>query len=313
MIEVDGLVKRFRAPFRGEIVAVDHLSFRVQPGEIYGLLGPNGAGKSTTLRTLATLVQPDEGRVEVAGFDVRRDPLGARSRLGWVPAESGVPHQLTPREVVRLFARIQGVDKPHVRADALLDRLGASSYADTPCGELSTGMKRRVVLARAMVHDPQVLLLDEPASGLDPMARRDLRTALQRLAATGATILVSSHILTELSEMCSSLCILNRGRLLAHGSVNEVRSQLGNTRRRLTLGLLSPASEAADWLAQQPTVGELRVESARISFEFTGDDEAQAGLLEALVRRRVRLRTFEEKRSSLEELLVDIATPPLLP
>jgi len=181
------------------------------------------------------------------------------------------------------------------------------------CRELSRGQTQRVVLAKTLLHEPRVLILDEPASGLDPMARRDLRTALQRLAATGATILISSHILSELSEMCTSLCILNRGRLLAHGSVNEVRSQLGNTRRRLTLGLLSPPSEAADWLTQQPTISELRVESARISFEFTGDDEAQAELLETLVRRRVRLRTFEEKRSSLEELLVDIATPPLLP
>ncbi len=227
MIEVDGLVKRFRAPFRGEIVAVDHLSFRVQPGEIYGLLGPNGAGKSTTLRTLATLVQPDEGRVEVAGFDVRRDPLGARSRLGWVPAESGVPHQLTPREVVRLFARIQGVDKPHVRADALLDRLGASSYADTPCGELSTGMKRRVVLARAMVHDPQVLLLDEPTDGLDVKGRREVLDLVREQAAAGKTVVVSSHIMVEVERVVQRMGVVAHGKLRAEGSLADVLRAAG--------------------------------------------------------------------------------------
>jgi ABC-2 type transport system ATP-binding protein len=233
-----------------------------------------------------------------------------------MPDLAPVPSDLKVWEFLDFYAAAYGLRDAHQRrqrADRCLETVGLSNLRNNGCRELSRGQTQRVVLAKTLLHEPRVLILDEPASGLDPMARRDLRTALQRLAATGATILISSHILSELSEMCTSLCILNRGRLLAHGSVNEVRSQLGNARRRLTLGLLSPPSEAADWLAQQPTISELRVESARISFEFTGDDEAQAELLEALVLRRVRLRTFEERRSSLEELLVDIATPPPLP
>jgi sodium transport system ATP-binding protein len=247
MIEVDGLVKRFRAPFRGEIVAVDHLSFRVHPGEIYGLLGPNGAGKSTTLRTLATLVQPDEGRVEVAGFDVRKDPLRVRSRLGWVPAESGVPHQLTPREVVRLFARIQGVDRPNLRADALLERLGAAPYADTPCGELSTGMKRRVVLARALVHDPQVLLLDEPTDGLDVKGRREVLDLVREQAAAGKTVIVSSHIMVEVERVVQRMGVVAHGKLRAEGSLADVLGAAGaDNLDDAFLQLTGEAVDAAD-------------------------------------------------------------------
>lgn len=288
----------------------------VPPGEILGIVGPNGAGKTSTFRVLATLMEPTHGDVFFDGVDIAEDPRQARRLMGYMPDLAPVPSDLKVWEFLDFYAAAYGLRDAHERrqrADRCLETVGLSNLRNNGCRELSRGQTQRVVLAKTLLHEPRVLILDEPASGLDPLARRDLRTALQSLAATGATILISSHILSELSEMCTSLCILNRGRLLAHGSVNEVRSQLGNTRRRLTLGLLSSPSEAADWLAQQPTISELRVESARISFEFTGDDEAQAELLEALIRRRVRLRTFEEKRSSLEELLVDIATPPLLP
>jgi ABC-2 type transport system ATP-binding protein len=300
----------------GDCVAVDDLTLAVPPGEILGIVGPNGAGKTSTFRVLATLMEPTHGDVLFDGVDIAENPRQARRLMGYMPDLAPVPSDLKVWEFLDFYAAAYGLrdaQQRRQRADRCLDAVGLSNLRNNGCRELSRGQTQRVVLAKTLLHEPRVLILDEPASGLDPLARRDLRTALQSLAATGATILISSHILSELSEMCTSLCILNRGRLLAHGSVNEVRSQLGNTRRRLTLGLLSSPSEAADWLAQQPTISELRVESARISFEFTGDDEAQAELLETLVRRRVRLRTFEEKRSSLEELLVEIATPPLLP
>lgn len=300
----------------GDFVAVDNLTLAVPQGEILGIVGPNGAGKTSTFRVLATLMEPTHGDVFFDGVDIAEDPRQARRLMGYMPDLAPVPSDLKVWEFLDFYAAAYGLrhaQQRRQRADRCLESVGLSNLRNNGCRELSRGQTQRVVLAKTLLHEPRVLILDEPASGLDPLARRDLRTALQSLAATGATILISSHILSELSEMCTSLCILNRGRLLAHGSVNEVRSQLGNTRRRLTLGLLSPPSDAADWLAQQPTISELRIESARISFEFTGDDEAQAELLEALVRRRVRLRTFEEKRSSLEELLVDIATPPLLP
>lgn len=227
MIEVRDLVKRFRAPLRGTVTAVAGLSFSVRPGEVYALLGPNGAGKTTTIRMLATLLRPDEGQVLVDGVDARREPLRARARLAYVPAEAGVPPQLTPREVVRLFAAIQGVDHPRERADALLERLGAASYADTPCSELSTGMKRRVVLARALVHGPQVLLLDEPTDGLDVLGRRDVLALVREQAAAGRTVVVSSHIMVEVERVADRIGVVAHGRLAAEGTLAELLARSG--------------------------------------------------------------------------------------
>ncbi|MCB9663025.1 MAG: ABC transporter ATP-binding protein [Alphaproteobacteria bacterium] len=222
MIDVQDLVKRYRTPFRGTITAVDHLSFKVEPGEVYGLLGPNGAGKTTTLRVLSTLVRPDEGTIRVDGVDVRRHPLEARGHLAYVPAEAGLPPQLSPREVVTLFGAIQGVADPGKRALALLERLDATRYLDTPCGELSTGMKRRVVLARALVHEPQVLLLDEPTDGLDVLGRRDVLALVREQAAAGRTVVVSSHIMVEVERVVTRLGVVARGRLVAEGTLPEV-------------------------------------------------------------------------------------------
>lgn len=229
MLEVTDLFKHYNSPDRGRFNAVDGLSFRVAPGEVYGLLGPNGAGKTTTLRMLATLIRPDGGQVRVAGADLRTDPLGVRERLAYVPAEAGLPEKLSPRECVRLFARIQGVANPEQTADRLLDELGASPYRDTPCGGLSTGMKRRVVLARALVHDPMVLLLDEPTDGLDVPGRRDVLQHVRRLAAAGKAVVISSHIMGEVERIVQRLGVVARGKLVAEGTLPEVLAQAGQT------------------------------------------------------------------------------------
>ena len=227
MIDVQQLVKSFKAPFRGTVHAVDHLSFHVEPGEVYGLLGNNGAGKTTTLRTLATLVRPDSGTVLVDGVDVLADPLGARERLAYVPAEAGLPPQLSAREVVRLYGRIQGVTQAGERAEALLESLDAARYADTPCGELSTGMKRRVVLARALIHEPQVLLLDEPTDGLDVVGRRDVLQLVRDQAAAGRTVVVSSHIMVEVERVATRIGIVAAGQLVAEGTLDEIKARAG--------------------------------------------------------------------------------------
>jgi len=222
MLRVTDLHKRFRDPSRGEVVAVAGLSFSVEPGEVYGLLGPNGAGKTTTLRILATLVQPDTGQVVLGGVDRQADPLEVRRHMAYVPAEAGLPDRLSPREVVRLFARVQGVGRPRRTADQLLDRLGADGYADTPCGDLSTGMKRRVVLARALVHEPEVLLLDEPTDGLDVPGRREVLDLVREQAAAGRAVVISSHILAEVQRVADRVGVLNLGRLIAEGSVDDL-------------------------------------------------------------------------------------------
>lgn len=227
MLRVSELSKSFKTRRRGVFKAVDGLSFEVAAGEVYGLLGPNGAGKTTTLRILATLVDPDAGRVEVAGIDRVAEPLRTREVLAYVPAEAGLPARLSGREVVRLFASIQGVARPKQRAEELLERMGASEYADTPCGELSTGMKRRVVLARALVHDPKVLLLDEPTDGLDVPGRREVLDLVRDLASSGRAVVLSSHIMGEVERVVHRIGLVSGGRLRAEGTVPEVLAQAG--------------------------------------------------------------------------------------
>jgi ABC-type multidrug transport system ATPase subunit len=227
MIVVRDLVKRYKTPGRGELTAVDHLSFTVAKGEVYGLLGPNGAGKTTTLRALATLVEPDEGVIEIAGVDRIKSPLEAREMLAYVPAEGGLPKRLTAREVVRLFARIQGTPSPDEAADQLLDRMGATPYADTACGELSTGMKRRVVLARALVHAPAAMFLDEPTDGLDVPGRRDVLALIRAEAEAGRAVILSSHIMGEVERVVDRIGVMAKGRLVCEGTLEEVLAAAG--------------------------------------------------------------------------------------
>jgi sodium transport system ATP-binding protein len=243
MVVVTNLTKRFRSPSRGTFVAVDRLSLTVEAGEIYGLLGPNGAGKTTTLRMLATLVEPDEGQIVIDGVDRRRYPLQTREKLAYVAAEAGLPERLTPREVVRLFARIQGVRDADRAADQLLERMGAAPYVETPCGDLSTGMKRRVVLARALVHEPTVLLLDEPTDGLDVPGRRDVLALIREQAERGRAVVLSSHIMGEVEQVVDRVGVVSGGRLVAEGTVEQVLQQVGA--RRLDEAFLKLVEPAA--------------------------------------------------------------------
>ncbi|MCB9674143.1 MAG: ABC transporter ATP-binding protein [Alphaproteobacteria bacterium] len=221
-IEVRELTKHFEAPGRGRFKAVDRVTFTVSDGEVYGLLGPNGAGKTTTLRMLATLLAPDDGDAFLAGVSLKSDPLGVRRKLAYVPAEAGLPERLSGREVVRLFARIQGVARPVETAERLLGAMGALPFADRPCGELSTGMKRRVVLARALVHEPSVLLLDEPTDGLDVPGRREVLTLVREQAKAGRAVILSSHIMGEVERVVDRIGVVSHGTLVAEGTLPEV-------------------------------------------------------------------------------------------
>jgi sodium transport system ATP-binding protein len=226
-----GLRKAFaRADGSGPLVAVDGLSFTVGAGEVCGLLGPNGAGKTTTLRMAATLLPPDAGELWVDGVDARAAPLEARRRLGYVPAEAGLPPRLSPREVVSLFAELHGIAAPGRRAVALLEELGAGAWLDRACGTLSTGMKRRVVLARALVHEPAVLLLDEPTDGLDVGGRREVLAMLRRRAVeSGCAVLLSSHIMSEVASVADTYVVMARGCRQATGSREELLAATGCT------------------------------------------------------------------------------------
>ncbi len=223
MIEVDRLVKRFYTP--QEVVAVDRVSFRCEPGQVFGLLGPNGAGKTTTLRMLVTLLTPDEGSVRLAGHDVTTDPARARAAVGYLATTTGLYGRLTPRELLRYFGRLQGVEAPDERAEALLERFDIGSFADRPCERLSTGMKQKVSIARALVHEPPILILDEPTNGLDVLVAQTLLAFIEEARDEGRCVLFSTHIMSEAERLCDRIAILHAGRILANGTLEELREQ----------------------------------------------------------------------------------------
>ena len=224
MIEVRDLVKEYRAGGGKTVRAVDGVSFHVADGEMVGLLGGNGAGKTTTMRIVATLLAPTSGMARVAGYDVRTDPIGVRRSVGYVSATTGVPDRLSPREVLDSFGRLHGIDRRLLadRIASLTASLDLVGFLDRPCGRLSSGQRQRVSLARALVHDPPALVLDEPTSTLDVVGARDLFAMLQSLRAEGRTILVSTHRLHEIEHRCDRFVIIDAGRIVAAGSRAEL-------------------------------------------------------------------------------------------
>jgi sodium transport system ATP-binding protein len=223
VIRVDRLTKAFVGPDHVPVKAVDAVSFGASPGEIVGLLGPNGAGKTTTLRMLATLVSADAGTAEVCGHDIRTDPVGVRRSIGYLSASTGLYGRLTAREMLTYIARLQGVVDVRARVDALLERFDIARFANVPCDRLSTGMKQKVSIARALVHAPPVLVLDEPTAGLDVLVTEELMRFLIDAKAHGTCVIYSTHVLAEVERLCDRAVVIHRGRVLADGTLAAVR------------------------------------------------------------------------------------------
>jgi len=295
----------------GEFIAVDDLRLEVPRGEVFGLVGPNGAGKTSTFKVLATLMEPTYGEVWLDGVDVLENVEEARRIVGYMPDLAPVPRDLKVGEFLEFHAAAYGVSSTRrgrrERVTECLVEVALEDQAESWCHRLSRGQTQRVVLAKTLLHRPRVMILDEPASGLDPLARRDLRNALRRLASAGTTVFVSSHILSELAEMCTSLCVMNRGRLLAAGTAEEVRQVLGKGRRELKIGFLTRRDEALRWLEARSGVETVSAVDDALVLGFSGSDDEQADLMEDLIREGFRMRCFEEKRSSFEEILVGVA------
>ncbi len=225
MIEVRGLVKRFGGP--PPVTAVDGLDFEASRGQVLGLLGPNGAGKTTTLRMLTTLLTPDEGTIRVDGLDTRVAPEQVRSRIGFLSGTTKLYRRLTVREVLRYFARLQGVADPKGRVEELVERFGLGEYASVRCERLSTGNTQRVSIARSVVHDPPVLVLDEPTAGLDVIAAQTLLEFVEDAREHGRCVIYSTHILREAERLCDRIVILKDGRGQAVGSPGELVAATG--------------------------------------------------------------------------------------
>lgn len=232
MVEVERLTKLFPTTTGGEKRAVDGISFRVERGEIYGLLGPNGAGKTTTLRMLGGLIAPSDGVARLNGFDVRERPDDVKRSVGYLTASTGLYQRLSPRELLHFFGELHGMDRAEIerRVGELIEWLDMKSFADLRCGGLSTGQKQRTSIARALVADPPILILDEPTLGLDVMTNRIILDFIRAEGARGKTILLSTHYLDEAETICHRFGLIYDGRLMAEGDLEELRAASGKTR-----------------------------------------------------------------------------------
>jgi ABC-2 type transport system ATP-binding protein len=289
------------------LCAVRDLSLTVDPGEVCGLIGPNGAGKTTTMRTLLGLIEPTYGQVEIMGIDVHEHPEEVNRLVGFMPDFPPVYEDLLVWEFLDLFAasyRLHRASRPEL-VDRYLGIVGLSEKRNAPVVELSRGMRQRVMLAKTLIPEPQVLLLDEPASGVDPQGRIDLKNILKRLSAEGRTILISSHILAEMNEFCTSVAIMEQGRLVVSGRIDEVNARImGDS--SLSVEVLGDTETFARLVAEDERAGPVERKGHAFEFRYRGDAEAASELLARLVGSGVRVASFARRRDNLEELFLKV-------
>jgi ABC-2 type transport system ATP-binding protein len=303
MIEVIHFTKHY-----GDFIAVDDLSFTIGQGEIFGFIGPNGAGKSTTIRFLATLLRPTAGEGRVAGHSVTAEPMAVRRVIGFMPDDFGVYDGMKVWEFLDFFAVAYEIPRSYRKKiiGEVLDLLDLTHKRDDYVNGLSKGMKQRLCLAKTLVHDPPVLILDEPASGLDPRARLEMKALLNELRQMGKTILISSHILSELSDFCTSIGIIERGKLLAAGSIRDIQQQI-RSHRVIKVRVLDESSEkAAELLRQDSSIRLVEAYDHTLSAEFEGQDPDMARLLDRLVQSGIVVQSFSEEPLSLEDVFMMI-------
>ena len=313
IVRTEGLVKHYDGT-----IAVAGIDLEIERGEIFGLVGPNGAGKTTTLRILATLLRPSAGLAEIDGWSVTRNPDEVRRVLGFMPDAFGVYDDMKVWEYLDFFARCYGLPAAARRRiiGDLLELVDLGDKRDHYVQTLSRGMQQRLCLAHALVHDPQVLLLDEPASGLDPRARVELRELLRELRSMGKTIVISSHILPELEELCTSVAIVDRGLVLAQGRVSDIERRLrfGAVIRVRLLLEGAELADARDRLAADPDVASASIlADGTIELGFRGDDAASARLLSHIVATGLPVVSFARAASDLEELFLQVTARDLEP
>lgn len=305
MIEFRRLYRYF-----GTTKAVNNVNFSVNRGQVFGFIGPNGAGKTTSMRILSTLELPNYGDAFVDGFSAVNDPDRVRRRLGFMPDNYGVYPNVNVKEYLDFFARsygLRGTERQtamsRVMSFTQLDKL-----AEKPITGLSKGMKQRLCLGRTIIHDPAVLVMDEPAAGLDPRARIELREMIRALAADGKTILVSSHILTELAEMCDIVGIIEQGNMLAVGTVDQILQKRHGPERRswLRVRVLDAADALVNWLKEKKHITEMTVDKNTVAFTFLGEETEEADLLKDAIIAGHRVISFASQNKSLEEVFLQV-------
>jgi ABC-2 type transport system ATP-binding protein len=306
IIELRELTKLY-----GDLRAVDNLTLDIAEGAIFGFIGPNGAGKTTTMRILTTLLRPTSGEARIAGHSVTAEPRAVRRLIGYMPDFFGVYEDMKVWEYLDFFAAcydIPAATRPGM-IDDLLALVDLGHKREEYVESLSRGMKQRLCLARTLTHDPQVLILDEPASGLDPRARIEMRELLRELQKMGKTIFFSSHILSEVADICTSIGVIENGRLVASGNVAEMMARLRAHRLievRLTPGVEFDREAARAWLAGEPDVLSVAADTDVVHLDFSGDDAAVSALLARLVGRGWPVLSFSEKHGDLEDVFLQV-------
>lgn len=293
--------------FFGSTRAVNDITFEVQKGSVFGFIGPNGAGKTTSMRILATLDLPTYGDALVDGFSVVNDPDRVRRRLGFMPDDFGTYPNVNCTEYLDFFARAYGLvgRERHQALKYTMSFTKLDGMAEKPIRGLSKGMKQRLCLGRSMIHDPSVLILDEPAAGLDPRARIELREMIRELAANGKTVLISSHILTELAEVCDKVGIIEQGQLLATGTVDDIQRGQA-TLSEVKVRVLGDATAARSWLVDRDDVTDVVMDGELLRFTHDGGREEQAYFLREMVLAGFRIAEFASHQKSLEDIFMHV-------
>jgi ABC-2 type transport system ATP-binding protein len=302
MVHVDNLTKRFRGT-----LAVDRLTMQIPTGEIYGFVGANGAGKTTTMRIIAGLLKPTSGKVYVNGVDVSKEPLEVKRNIGYMPDFFGVYDDLKVSEYMNFYAGLQGISKSKTAelADSLLQLVRLTEKREAYVDSLSRGMKQRLCLARSLIHDPKFLILDEPASGLDPRARVEMKEILKELRSMGKTVLISSHILPELSELCTAIGIIDSGRLVASGSVSEVVEKMSQS-GRVKIKVADREEEAVKVMMEMPGIGSISSVAGVIEVNVSGGNEEYVRILRTLVEKDIPVISFQPIEGSLESVFMHL-------
>ncbi len=310
MLEIQGLTKKY-----GKFLALDNLNLHIEKGEIFGFVGPNGAGKTTTMRITCGLLKATSGTVYVEGVNALTNPDDIKRKVGYVPDFFGVYDNLKVMEYMEFYGSMYGMDKADVDeiADGLLELVNLSDKKDVFVDTLSRGMKQRLCVARALIHNPDLLVLDEPNSGLDPRARFEMKEVLKNLGAMGKTIIISSHILPELAEMCTSIGIMERGHLIASGKVDEIMQKTKGSQPIHLRAVLSSDEEEETQresltrlLKEQPNVEKVTQTEDELLISFNGNDEDAAILLKSLVDANIRISNFYREKEDLESLFLEI-------
>lgn len=290
-----------------DMTAVQDMNLSIQAGEVFGLIGPNGAGKTSTIKVLATLQEPTYGDVYIGGFDVAEQAGEVHKILGYMPDFAPVYEDLKVWEFLDLFAASYFV-RPSARAeriDTLLREVDLFTKRDAKAGGLSRGMKQRLCLAKTLLHDPKVLLLDEPASGIDPRGRIQMRELLKKLGQAGKTVLISSHILTEMSEFCTSVGIMEKGRVIVSGRVDDILAEMSKG-VKLIVEVVEIHERALEIVKRHPGVFDAITTDHRIEVAFTGDDHSASDFLALLVSERIKVKAFYKRKLNVEDILLNV-------